>query len=66
MGDYQPPLEAVHRVRHHLAHALMGLVPMEIEARGAMGNNRFDELNGCLQLSRDALDDWLNRRSRNR
>jgi hypothetical protein len=61
MGKAEPPLEAVHRVRHHIAHALMGLVSMEAEARGAMGNGRFDELSGCLQVSRDALDDWLNR-----
>lgn len=64
MGKAEPPLEAVHRIRHYIAHALMGLVSMEAEARGAMGNGRFDELNGCLQLSRDTLDDWLNRRSR--
>jgi hypothetical protein len=66
MGESQPPLEAVHRVRHHIAHALMGLVSMETEARGAMGNNRFDDLNGCLQLSRDAIDEWINQRSRKR
>jgi hypothetical protein len=66
MGESKPALEAVHRVRHHIAHAMMGLLSMEMEARGAMGNNRFDELNGCLQLSRDAIDDWLNQRSRKR
>jgi hypothetical protein len=65
MGESQPSLESVHRIRHHLAHALIGLVSQETEARGAMGNRRFDELNGCLRLSRDALDDWLNRRPHN-
>jgi hypothetical protein len=34
MGESEPSLEAVHRIRHHLAHALMGLVSLETEARG--------------------------------
>jgi hypothetical protein len=39
MAESVPPLEVVRRIRHHLAHAIMGLVTMETEARGAMGKS---------------------------
>lgn len=53
--------ESIHRIRHYLAHAAMGLQSVEAEARRGLGNAAFEEVALCLTRSRQAIDDWLHR-----
>lgn len=53
--------EGVNRIRHYLAHATMCLQTNEAAAQTALGEEMYHYLASCLERSRAAIDDWLNR-----
>ncbi len=62
MADTRPNhREGMNQIRHYLAHATMGLVAIEAEARKVLGDETFDEATRCLDRARMAIDAWLNR-----
>jgi hypothetical protein len=53
--------EGVNRIRHYLAHAALALQTDEAAARTALGEEMYGSPARCLERSRAAIDDWVNR-----